>query len=137
MDSSPRKQPFKAQVFQILIFSGLLTVWTADQNPHTPDNHIWRLKDDYGTVITRVSEVVPLGTWFPELSFDLLKVIPSGWWLRVGKVLYYVCPSTYDGPPWRKHKCGHLSGGYFCASWGCETQGPWLHQPRPEALVAF
>jgi hypothetical protein len=79
-----------------------------------------------GEILTQTSKVTPPNIWFPDLTFDLTKLVA-----RVGilKDKFYICPGHLKGKSNGK-QCGGASN-YFCASWSCVSTGK-LWWPPPE-----
>jgi hypothetical protein len=107
----------------------------AYPNPHQPQNVIWELRDSVtGQVIQRLKTSEQ-----PTFSIDICDLFGKNWNLyrytgkrgnRYGcghynleeelqSTQYYVCPANTPG-------C-QGSGQYYCASWSCVTEAPWIH----------
>jgi hypothetical protein len=83
----------EAVPFLIVILTLITTVCTAPLNPHQPLNLTWLVTEtSKGEILTQVSKIAPLNTWFPELGFDLHSLLPdcSPWALCHN--YFYVCP---------------------------------------------
>jgi hypothetical protein len=96
-------------------------------NPHQPYHLTWVVIDtSTGETLTQTSKVTPPNVWFPDLTFDLTKLVA-----RVGilKDNFYVCPGHLKGKSNSKQCRG--ASNYFCASWSCVSTGN-IWWPPPE-----
>nr|BAC40257.1 unnamed protein product [Mus musculus] len=126
----------KAKTLQILTLLISIGVVQTSPMPHEPHNLTWVITNTAtGTVINSTSHLAPIGTWFPDLVFDLC-ALADGTWDPLGLVWgcqhpaqhselrrtpFYVCPGEGRSPQ-QTATCGGPES-YFCAYWGCESTG--------------
>ena len=112
------------------------------RNPHQPFNLTWRITH-YNTheVLNETSHVAPVGTWFPDLYFNLDKIamvddMEGGEWRKRARRVsisqngFYACPGFRTGE--MKKTCGDITS-LFCYSWSCVTtnDGKWKWATKP------
>lgn len=123
-------------MLKIWITTTLTVITVTATNSYAPFNLTWLvIAFSDGSIINSTSKIVPKETWFPDIGFDLLKVMDPGAGRgppAMGRVPFYVCPDM-QGDRKRAKTCGDAEA-YYCASWGCETQGSWKTTDR-DALI--
>lgn len=111
------------------------------ENPHVPWNLTWTLTNpETGQALRLATEVHPLDTWYPQLTFDLC-VLAKDSWENTERTLqdsypacrhsdWYICPGGKQ-----TRQCGGPEE-FYCAAWGCETSAShWGTSKRD--LVSF
>lgn len=63
------------------------------ENPHSPWNLTWRfISTATGEALTQTGHTSPKGTWLPDLTFDLGKLLQITWSAAfLQKLCFYVC----------------------------------------------
>jgi hypothetical protein len=84
-----------------------------------------------GEILNQTSKVTPPNVWFPDLTFDLTKLVACAGILKDN---VYVCPRHLKGKSNSK-QCGGAPN-YFCASWSCVFTGNiWWPPPVKTDLI--
>jgi hypothetical protein len=108
-----------------------------NSNPHQPYHLTWMVVDtSTGEIPNQTSKVTPPNIWFPDLTFDLAKLLQLTWDDKfIQKHHFYVCPGYLKGKSISK-QCGGGVGNYFCASWSCVSTGNiWWTPPVTTDLI--
>ena len=96
----------------LLLVAVFLDPGTASANPHQPAKITWKLRNGLTPeVLNSTTGIHPPNTWWPDLYFNLGKLINSGWegpWLR--NYRFWACPGHI------KNNWGTCRGlqHYFC-----------------------
>ena len=96
----------------LLLVAVFLDPGTASANPHQPTKITWKLRNGLTPeVLNSTTGIHPPNTWWPDLYFNLGKLINSGWegpWLR--NYRFWACPGHI------KNNWGTCRGlqHYFC-----------------------
>lgn len=114
----------------LVILMLLLFPTPQSLNPHVPYLLTWKVgngqtQEEYN----HTTHIAPLGTWFPDLYFNLDKVadidgMEGGDWRKkqrrvsVSRNGFYACPGFRTGA--ERQKCGGIESLY-CAQWSCVT----------------
>lgn len=113
-----------------------------DNNPHRPYNLTWQVINfNNHEVLGETSKIAPIGTWFPDLYFNLDKVagvneMEGGEWRKQARRVsisrngFYACPGFRTGD--MEKTCGDITHLY-CYSWSCVTNndGEWKWATKP------
>uniref|UniRef100_A0A8I5N5K0 Envelope glycoprotein n=1 Tax=Papio anubis TaxID=9555 RepID=A0A8I5N5K0_PAPAN len=114
----------------------------ACSNPHQPYQLTWKVTNfETHEVLNETSQIAPIGTWFPDLYFNLDKIamvddMEGGEWRKQARRVsisrngFYACPGFRTGP--MKKTCGEITSLY-CYSWSCVTtnDGEWKWATKP------
>lgn len=120
----------------------LLPCVASSSNPHQPFNLTWRVTQfDTHEVLNETSQIAPIGTWFPDLYFNLDKIaiiddMEGGQWRKqtrrvsISRNGFYACPGFRTGE--MRKACGEIAS-LFCQSWSCVTtnDGEWKWATKP------
>ena len=64
----------------LLFFALVFPSTHSAKNPHTPQDLTWTLTNfETGQILRLATGVHPLGTWFPQLKFDLCVLAKDSW----------------------------------------------------------
>jgi hypothetical protein len=84
--------------FLLRILSLLCLCWVGpaqNPNPHQPYHLTWVVIDtSTGEILTKTSKVTPPNVWFPDLTFDLTKLVTHAGILKDN---FYICPGHLKG----------------------------------------
>jgi hypothetical protein len=121
--------------FLLRILSLLCLCWVGpaqNPNPHQPYHLTWVVIDtSTGEILTQTSKVTPPNVWFPDLTFDLTKLVARAGILKDN---FYVCPGHLKGKSNSKQCRG--ASNYFCTSWSCVSTGNiWWPPPEKTDLI--
>uniref|UniRef100_A0A670ZL21 Uncharacterized protein n=1 Tax=Pseudonaja textilis TaxID=8673 RepID=A0A670ZL21_PSETE len=113
---------------------GLGTSW-GSENLHQPQNVTWVILDSHSDIVNWTSERRPPNTWFPELQFDLGRVLlTTDDDAFIKKHHFYVCPGYKTERSYKK-TCGGADQ-YYCADWSCVSMGYiWWDPPLKGDLI--
>lgn len=92
----------KAKTLQILTLLISIGVVQTSPMPHEPHNLTWVITNTAtGTVINSTSHLAPIGTWFPDLVFDLCALADGTWdpWALYGGVNIQLNTVNFGEPP--------------------------------------
>lgn len=88
-------------------------------SPSTPYNITWLISDlKTGDIINSTTQVGPIREIWPDLYFDLCKLMGADE-VCISRDGVYVCPGTGRTRD-KVRNCGGPKVG-FCGAWGCET----------------
>jgi hypothetical protein len=92
--------------FFLCILSLLCLCWVGpaqNSNPHQPYHLTWVVIDtSTGESLTQTSKVTPPNIWFPDLTFNLTKLVACAGILKDN---FYICPGHLKGKSNSK-QCG-------------------------------
>lgn len=127
MEAAAHSKPVKDKALScIRPFVILLFFFEASltSSPHTPYNVTWTISSLGGEVINQTSQVAPPSVYFPEIRFDLCKLMNGDESCSMFGRGIYACPAGTN-----HLKCGGPEVG-FCREWGCETTGTVYWRPQ-------
>uniref|UniRef100_A0A670YKN9 Envelope protein n=1 Tax=Pseudonaja textilis TaxID=8673 RepID=A0A670YKN9_PSETE len=122
LEKMKKSEPWTELIIFILgLGLGLGTSW-GSENSHQPQNVTWVVLDSHSDIVNWTSEKRPPNTWFPELQFDLGRVLLStNDDDFIKKHHFYVCPGHKTERSY-KMTCGGADQ-FYCAAWSCVSMG--------------